>query len=42
MGLHYSSNSDVNFDEIELYVTQVNNKYMGKIKDKSDDFELGM
>ena len=42
IGLHYSSNSDVNFDEIELYATQVNNKYEGKTKDKSDDFELGM
>lgn len=42
IGLHYSRDEDIDYDEMERYADKVNRKYEYKEKDKSDDFELGM
>ena len=40
IGIHFSKNSDINYDDIEYYANDVNRKYERPKKDKSDDFDI--
>ena len=42
IGLHFSKNSSIDYNEMEYYAQEVNRKYERPEKDKSDDFEIGM
>lgn len=42
IGIHFSKDSDINYDDMEYYAGGVNRKYERSEKDKSDDFEIGM
>jgi len=42
IGLHFSKNYDIDYNEMEYYAQEVNRKYERPEKDKSDDFEIGM
>ena len=42
IGIHFSHNSEINYDDMEYYAREVNRKYERPEKDKSDDFEIGM
>ena len=42
IGLHFSKNYDIDYNEMEYYAQEVNHKYERSEKDKSDDFEIGM
>lgn len=42
IGIHFSKDSDINYDDMEYYANGVNRKYERVEKDKSDDFEIGM
>ena len=42
IGIHFSKDSDINYDDMEYYASGVNRKYERSEKDKSDDFEIGM
>ena len=42
IGLHFSKDSEINYDDIEYYASGVNRKYERPEKDKSDDMEIGM
>ena len=42
IGLHFSKNYDIDYNEMEYYAQEVNRKYERSEKDKSDDFEIGM
>jgi len=42
IGIHYSKDDDINYDDIEYYAREVNRKFERPEKDKSDDFEIGM
>ena len=46
IGLHFSKNYDIDYNEMEYYAQEVNRKYERpyekKELDKSDDFEIGM
>lgn len=42
IGIHFSKDSDINYDDMEYYANGVNSKYERVEKDKSDDFEIGM
>ena len=42
IGIHFSKDSDINYDDMEYYAGEVNRKYERPEKDKSDDFEIGM
>lgn len=39
IGLHFSKNYDINYNEMKYYAKNIDRKYE---KDKSDDFEIGM
>ena len=39
IGIHFSKNSEINYNDMEYYAKNINRKYE---KDKSDDFEIGM
>ena len=40
IGIHFSKNSDINYDDMEYYANGVNRKYERPEKDKSDDFDI--
>lgn len=42
IGIHFSKNSEINYDEMEYYANGVNRKYERPEKDKSDDMEISM
>lgn len=42
IGIHFSKNSEINYDEMEYYANGVNRKYGRPEKDKSDDMEISM
>ncbi len=42
IGIHFSKNSKINYDEMEYYANGVNRKYERPEKDKSDDMEISM
>ena len=42
IGIHFSKNSEINYDDMEYYANNVNRKYEIPEKDKSDDFEISM
>lgn len=42
IGIHFSKNSEINYDDMEYYANGVNRKYETPEKDKSDDFEISM
>ena len=42
IGHHFSKNYDIDYDEMEYYANVINHKYERPIKEKSDDFEIGM
>lgn len=42
IGIHFSKNSEINYDEMEYYANGVNRKYERTEKDKSDDMEISM
>ena len=40
IGIHFSKNSEINYDDMEYYANGVNRKYERPEKDKSDDFDI--
>lgn len=42
IGIHFSKNSEINYDEMEYYANGVNRKYERPEKGKSDDMEISM
>ena len=42
IGIHFSKNSEINYDEMEYYANGVNRKYERPEKDKSEDMEISM
>lgn len=42
IGIHFSKNSEINYDEMEYYANGVNRKYERPEKDKSDDMKISM
>ena len=42
IGLHFSKDSEINYDDMEYYAIGVNRKYEHSEKDKSDDMEISM
>ena len=42
IGIHFSKNSEINYNDMEYYAKNINRKYEKSEKDKSDDFEIGM
>lgn len=42
IGLHFSKDSEINYDDMEYYANGVNRKYEHPKKDKSDDMEISM
>lgn len=42
IGLHFSKDSEINYDDMEYYANGVNRKYDHPEKDKSDDMEISM
>lgn len=42
IGLHFSKDSEINYDDMEYYANGVNRKYEHPEKDKSDDMEISM
>ncbi len=40
IGIHFSHNYDINYDDMEYYAREVNRKYERPEKGKSDDFEI--
>lgn len=42
IGIHFSKNSEINYDGMEYYANGVNRKYERPEKDKSDDMEISM
>ncbi len=42
IGIHFSKNSEINYDEMEYYANGVNRKYERPEKNKSDDMEISM
>ena len=42
IGLHFSKDSEINYDDMEYYANGVNRKYEHSEKDKSDDMEISM
>lgn len=40
IGIHFSKNSDIDYDDMEYYANGVNRKYERPEKDKSDDFDI--
>ena len=42
IGIHFSKNSEINYDEMKYYANGVNRKYERPEKDKSDDMEISM
>ena len=42
IGIHFSKNSDINYDDMEYYANDVNRKYEQPEKDKSDDFDISI
>ena len=42
IGIHFSKNSEINYNEMEYYANGVNRKYERPEKDKSDDMEISM
>ena len=42
IGLHFSKDSEINYDDMEYYANGVNRKYEHPKKDKSDDIEISM
>ena len=42
IGIHFSKNSEINYDEMEYYANGINRKYERPEKDKSDDMEISM
>ena len=42
IGLHFKSDSEINYDFISCYANNVNRKYEHSKKDKSDDIEISM
>ena len=42
IGIHFSKNSDINYDDMEYYANGVNRKYERPEKDKSDDFDISI
>lgn len=42
VGIHFSKDEDINYDDMEYYANNVNRKYEYRNKDKSDDFDLSM
>lgn len=42
IGIHFSKNSEINYDEMEYYANGVNRKYERPEKYKSDDMEISM
>lgn len=40
IGIHFSKNSEINYDDMEYYANGVNRKYERPAKDKSDDFDI--
>lgn len=42
IGIHFSKNSEINYNDMEYYAKNINRKYEKSEKNKSDDFEIGM
>ena len=42
IGLHFSKDFEINYDDMEYYANGVNRKYEHSEKDKSDDMEISM
>ena len=42
IGIHFSKNSNINYEDMEYYAKEINSKYEITKKDKSDDFEISM
>lgn len=42
IGLHFSKDSEINYDDMEYYANGVNRKYEHSEKDKSDNMEISM
>lgn len=42
IGLHFSKDSEINYDDMEYYANGVNRKYEHPKKDKSNDIEISM
>lgn len=40
IGIHFSKNRDINYNDMEYYVNDVKRKYEQPKKDNSDDFDI--